>query len=74
MTSSVFGDAEPDEWAPVRSGDAAAFGVLFALHRERVLWQAMRSVRSFHDDIIDGAIQRIQVGPKSVLPPEYCPA
>lgn len=49
MTSSVFGDAEPDEWAAVRSGDAAAFGALFALHRERVLWQAMRSVRSFHD-------------------------
>jgi RNA polymerase sigma-70 factor (ECF subfamily) len=49
MTSSVFGEAEPDEWAAVRSGDPAAFGALFELHRSRVLWQAMRSVQSFHD-------------------------
>ncbi len=47
--TSVLGEAEPEDWVLARSGDAAAFGAFFRAHRDRVLWQAMRSVDSFHD-------------------------
>jgi RNA polymerase sigma-70 factor (ECF subfamily) len=48
MTSQWFGE-QPGEWERARAGDPAAFGALFDAHRDRVLWQAMRMVDSFHD-------------------------
>jgi RNA polymerase sigma factor (sigma-70 family) len=47
MGSEIFDEAK--EWQHARSGDSAAFGTLFDVHRDRVFGHALRLTRSPHD-------------------------